>query len=80
MSIDCEPRIILGTDMEKLTIDEEKIEVLLNDGYVQHGSCYSGQFNFIGKEVSVEEIIDPNFMLKYSSLKKRSSKRVGRYT
>ena len=77
MSIDYEPKLIVGTDMEKVTIDEETIEDLLNDDYTQHGSYFSGRFSFIGKEVSTEEINDPNFMLKYISLKHEVAKTLG---
>lgn len=77
MSIDYEPKLIVGTDMDKVTIDEKIIEDLLNDDYTQHGSYFSGRFSFIGKEVSVEEINDPNFMLKYISLKHEVAKKLG---
>ncbi|SDD08543.1 hypothetical protein SAMN05216484_11598 [Proteus mirabilis] len=77
MSIDYEPKLIVGTDMDRVTIDEEIIEDLLNDDYTQHGSYFSGRFSFIGKEVSVEEINDPNFMLKYISLKHEVAKKLG---
>ena len=77
MSIDYEPKLIVGTDMEKVTIDEDAIDDLLNDDYTQHGSRFSGRFSFIGKEVSTEEINDPNFMLKYTSLKHEVAKELG---
>ncbi len=77
MSINYEPKLIVGTDMKKVTIDEEAIENLLNDDYTQHGSCFSGRFSFIGKEVGVEEINDPNFMLRYLSLKSEVAKELG---
>ncbi|WP_109400262.1 hypothetical protein [Proteus sp. TJ1640] len=77
MSINYEPKLIVGTDMEKVTIDEDAVDDLLNDDYTQHGSCFSGRFSFIGKEVSTEEINDPNFMLKYISLKHEVAKTLG---
>ncbi|MGO2336719.1 hypothetical protein [Providencia sp.] len=77
MSISYVPKLIVGTDMKKVTIDEETIEVLLNDDYTQHGSCFSGRFSFIGKEVSTEEINDPNFMLRYLSIKHEVAKELG---
>ncbi|WYX00317.1 hypothetical protein WMR86_06555 [Proteus vulgaris] len=77
MSIDYEPKLIVGTEMKKVTIDEETIDDLLNDDYTQHGSCFSGRFSFIGKEVSTEEINDPNFMLRYISLKHEVAKTLG---
>ncbi|EPM2927378.1 hypothetical protein I4574_16730 [Proteus mirabilis] len=77
MSIDYEPKLIVGTDMDKVTINEEEIDDLLNNDYTQHGSCFSGRFSFIGKEVSTEEINDPNFMLRYTSLKHEVAKKLG---
>ncbi|HBC7490626.1 TPA: hypothetical protein KEY91_003143 [Proteus mirabilis] len=77
MSIDYEPKLIVGTDMDKVTINEEEIDDLLNEDYTRHGSYFSGLFSFIGKEVSVEEINDPNFMLKYISLKHEVAKTLG---
>ncbi|EMI8342164.1 hypothetical protein RGK94_004190 [Proteus mirabilis] len=63
--------------MDKVTINEEEIDDLLNNDYTQHGSCFSGRFSFIGKEVSTEEINDPNFMLRYTSLKHEVAKKLG---
>ncbi|WP_311753080.1 hypothetical protein [Proteus columbae] len=63
--------------MEKVTIDEDAIDDLLNDDYTQHGSCFSGRFSFIGKEVSTEEINDPNFILRYLSLKHEVANELG---
>ncbi|EGT0656888.1 hypothetical protein [Acinetobacter baumannii] len=77
MSIDYEPKLIVGTDMDKVTINEEEIDDLLNDDYTRHGSYFSGLFSFIGKEVRAEEIIAPNFMLKYLSLKNEVAKELG---
>ncbi|EMF8486751.1 hypothetical protein NEE68_003252 [Proteus mirabilis] len=77
MSIDYEPKLIVGTDMDKVTINEEEIDDLLHDDYTRHGSYFSGLFSFIGKEVRAEEIIDPNFMLKYLSLKNEVAKELG---
>lgn len=77
MSIDYEPKLIVGTDMENVTIDEDAIDDLLNDDYTQHGSCFSGRFSFIGKEVSEEEIKNPDFVYRYISLKHEVAKELG---
>ncbi|EPQ4127759.1 hypothetical protein LAD80_000083 [Proteus mirabilis] len=77
MSIDYEPKLIVGADMDKVTINEEEIDDLLNEDYTRHGSYFSGRFSFIGKEVRAEEIIDPNFMLKYLSIKNEVAKELG---
>lgn len=77
MSIDYEPKLIVGADMDKVTINEEEIDDLLNEDYTRHGSYFSGRFGFIGKEVRAEEIIDPNFMLKYLSIKNEVAKELG---
>ncbi|MDT1068184.1 hypothetical protein [Providencia stuartii] len=77
MSIDYVPKIIIGTDIDNVTIDDEEIDDLLDDEYTRHGSYFSGEFSFIGKELFIHELLQHDFQLRFSDLKNEIAEELG---
>ena len=77
MSIDYVPKIIIGTYIDSVTIDDDEIDDLLDDEYTQHGSYLSGEFSFIGKELFIHEMLQPDFQLRFRTLKDEISEELG---
>ncbi|BBG58461.1 hypothetical protein [Providencia rustigianii] len=77
MGINYKPKIIIGTDTDNVTLDDEIIDELLCCDYTQHGSYFSGEFNFIGKELLINELLQPDFNLIFRTLKIEISEELG---
>ncbi|WP_340611099.1 hypothetical protein [Xenorhabdus bharatensis] len=77
MSTNYDSKLIVGTELENVSISDEEIEDLVCEGYARHGSYFSGEFYFIGKEIHTATITSENFDEEYLSLKDEVAKALG---
>lgn len=78
MSVDTEAYLLLGTDPENVTIDDEILEDLKEDhNYDVHGNYFSGDIWYVGLKIPTSDILEQDWYETYRKLRKEVAEKLG---
>lgn len=78
MSIECKAFLLLGTDPENVTVEEDVLwDLRDNHNYSIHGNMFTGDIYFVGLKIPESDVLEPSWYDNYRNLRKQVAEKLG---
>lgn len=78
MSVEYEAYLLLGTDPENITAEEDVLwDLKDNHNYAIHGNMFTGDIYFVGLKIPESDVLESSWYDNYHNLRKQVAEKLG---